>query len=151
MKTEPTEFSIHDFQEHPQCTAPWDGVRNYQARNYLKTMKPGDIVFIYHSNVKNRGIVGTATVVSKAVPDQTAHDPQSNYYDSRSTPENPRWVQIDFRLQTVFIEPLLLTTLKQQPELYDMPLLKRGQRLSVQPVSHHHAHIIFGLANIADN
>ncbi|WP_133128931.1 EVE domain-containing protein [Legionella nagasakiensis] len=135
MKSEPSCFSIDDLRKSPQQTTPWDGVRNYQARNFMRDMNLGDLVFFYHSNCNPPGIVGIAEVVSTAYPDYTAFDPNSEHPDANSTPEHPRWFMVDIRFKEKFPELISLTTLKHSPELEQMPLLRKGNRLSVMPVS----------------
>ncbi|UCZ55601.1 EVE domain-containing protein [Desulfurispirillum indicum] len=146
VKTEPHVFAIQDFLRMPDRVSGWDGVRNYQARNNLRSMSLGDEVFLYHSNVKERGIVGLATVVREAYPDETALDPGSASFDPRSDRANPRWYQVDLQLVEIFPRVLELGFLKTVPELASMVLLsKAGQRLSVQPVTGEEFRIIRGL------
>ncbi|KTD34521.1 EVE domain-containing protein [Legionella israelensis] len=136
MKSEPSCFSIDDLYHSPNQTTHWDGVRNYQARNFMKNdMKIGDQIFFYHSNCKPPGIVGIAEVSSEAYPDYTAFDPESDHPDSQSTPDNPRWFMVDIRFKEKFDEIIPLDELKKHEELADMPLVKKGNRLSVMPVS----------------
>ena len=136
MKTEPNTFSIDDLKNMPQQTEHWDGVRNYQARNMMRDeMKTGDRVFIYHSNCDVPGIVGVAEVVREGYPDHTSWDPDSNYYDPRSTPEQPRWFMVDVRFVEQFADTISLAELKEDPALADMPLVRKGNRLSIMPVS----------------
>ena len=100
MKTEPNTFGIDDLAAAPDGTEHWDGIRNYQARNMMRDeMQPGDKVFIYHSNCKVPGIVGLASIASKAYPDHTAWNPESKYYDPKTDPDNPRWLMVDVRYQ----------------------------------------------------
>jgi predicted RNA-binding protein with PUA-like domain len=135
VKTEPDVFSIQDLSHEPKRTTCWDGVRNYQARNFLRDqMKLGDRVLIYHSSTKPMAIVGVATIVRESYPDHTAFDSKDAHYDPESTPENPRWFMVDIRLDQTFPQPLTLETLREMPELKQMELLRRGSRLSVQPV-----------------
>jgi predicted RNA-binding protein with PUA-like domain len=135
LKTEPESFSIQDFAKAPQQTTCWDGVRNYQARNFLRDeMKLGDRVLLYHSSTEEPAIVGLATVVRESYPDHTAWDPNDSHYDAGSTMEEPRWMMVDIKLERIFKEPLPLTTLRGIPTLQDMELLRKGSRLSVQPV-----------------
>lgn len=135
MKSEPDQFSIHDLKHRPHQTEHWDGVRNYQARNFMRDdMKKGDQIFFYHSSCAQPGIYGIAEVCREAYPDFTAFDPTTPYYDPKSTPEAPRWFMVDVRFKTLWEKPVLLSELKQQPALKDMQLIKRG-RLSVQPVT----------------
>jgi len=136
MKSEPSCFSIDDLRQSPQQTTHWDGVRNYQARNFMqKEMKRGDQVFFYHSNCKPPGIIGIAEVCSEAYPDFTAFDPESDHPDPKSTPDNPRWFMVDIKFKEKFDEIIPLDELKKYKELEDMPLLRKGNRLSIMPVS----------------
>lgn len=136
MKTEPSVFSLQDLRESPNETAEWEGVRNYQARNLMRDeMSKGDRVLFYHSATKVPAIVGTAVIARKAYPDNTAWDPDSRYFDPKSGPENPRWVMVDIRFQQAFAQPLSLQELRENPVLKDMMLLRRGMRLSIQPVT----------------
>ncbi len=136
MKSEPACFSIDDLQQAPQQTTSWDGVRNYQARNFMRQdMRCGDQVFFYHSNCQPPGIVGVAEVVREAYPDHTAFDPESEHPDPKSTPEHPRWFMVDLRFRQKFERLITLEELKQHPGLSQMPLLRKGNRLSVLPVS----------------
>ena len=135
MKSEPTEVSIDDVLAAPAQTMPWFGIRNYQARNFMRdAMQVGDGVLFYHSSCPAPGIVGLAEVASSAYPDNTQFDPTSHYFDPKATPENPRWMMVDVRaLRAV---PLIaLPVLRADPELVDMPLLQRGNRLSITRVS----------------
>ena len=134
LKTEPTSFSIQDLAKAPKQTTCWDGVRNYQARNFLRDeMTVGDCVLFYHSG-DEPAIVGTAFVVKAAYPDPTAWDENDHHYDPASTPENPRWFMVDIKLDKVFSQPLPLAQLRKAPALKQMELLRKGSRLSVQPV-----------------
>lgn len=136
VKSEPSCFSIDDLYNSPKQTSPWDGVRNYQARNYLRDhMHIGDKVFFYHSNCNPPGIVGIAEVVSQAYPDYTAFDPLSDHPDDKSTPDNPRWFMVDVQFREKFSHLISLDSLKQYPQLAKMPLLRKGNRLSVLPVT----------------
>lgn len=136
MKSEPDCFSIDSLAQAPDQTSCWDGVRNYQARNFMRDqMQPGDGILFYHSNCKPPAIVGTAEVVSAAYPDYTAFDPESEHPDPTSTPENPRWFMVDVQFREKFNQPLSLDSLKQHPQLESMVLLRKGNRLSVLPVS----------------
>src|SRR5687767_8142698 len=135
LKTEPAEFSIEDLKRAPRQTTCWDGVRNYQARNFLRDeMKLGDEVLLYHSQADPPAIVGTAVVVREAYPDHTAWDPNDPHYDPKASPQNPTWQMVDIRLQEVFAAPLPLERLRQVAALAQMELLRKGSRLSVQPV-----------------
>ena len=136
MKSEPDAFSIDDLKNKPDETEHWDGVRNYQARNMMRDeMKVGDQVFFYHSNCKEPGIVGIAKVVKTAYPDFTAWDPESKYYDPKSSPDNPRWFMVDIKYVRKLARTITLNELKNHPELTDMPLVRRGNRLSIMPVT----------------
>jgi predicted RNA-binding protein with PUA-like domain len=135
FKAEPHIYGIEHLAAAPDKIGRWDGIRNYQARNFLRDQVAlKDEVFIYHSSCKQVGIVGTATVVKTAYPDPTQFDPESAYYDPKSTPENPRWVSVDIQLTRVFPRLIPLAELKAQPQLQDMVLIKQA-RLSTQPVT----------------
>lgn len=136
FKSEPEAFSIDDLARAPRQTTFWDGVRNYQARNLLRdTIQVGDGVLFYHSSTEPMAIVGRATVVKKGYPDHTAFDPKDPHFDPKSDPTNPTWYMVDIRLDEVFPQPLTRDRLQQTPALKEMVLLKRGSRLSVQPVT----------------
>lgn len=134
MKTEPSAFSIDDLERVGQ--EPWDGIRNYQARNYMRDeMRVGDRVLFYHSSTDTPAVVGTARVAREAYPDHTACDPDSRYFDPKSTPENPRWFMVDVAFESRFPVPLPLAELRGLPALAEMLLLRKGMRLSIQPVT----------------
>ncbi|WP_446424954.1 EVE domain-containing protein [Mailhella sp.] len=133
FKTEPGCFSLDDLIFSPDTTTSWDGVRNYQARNLMRSMQVGDLGFFYHSG-KNPAIVGLVEVVREAYPDHTAQDPKNQHYDEKATPDDPRWFMVDVKLVRAFDAPVTLQELKKHPELDGMELLRRGSRLSVQPV-----------------
>lgn len=134
MKSEPDVFSIDDLAR--KKTSLWDGVRNYQARNFMMNdMKPGDRVLFYHSNAEPPGIAGLAEVCSKAKPDPTALDKKSEYYDKSATPQNPRWFCVEVQFVRKFKNFISLEQLKSSKELEKMLVLKKGQRLSIQPVT----------------
>ena len=134
MKSEPDAFSIDDLAARPQQTEPWDGVRNYQARNIMRDeMKIGDRVLFYHSNAKPPGVIGEAEVVREGYPDHTAFDPQEKYFDPKSDPAKPRWFMVEIKLVRKFDRLVALNELKAEAKLQDMVLLNRS-RLSVQPV-----------------
>jgi len=135
MKSEPDVFGIDDLAARPGQTEHWDGVRNYQARNFMREMKTRDRVFFYHSNAQPPGIVGIAEVAREAYPDFTAWDPESKYFDPKSTPDNPRWFMVDVRFVRKFEHIVTLDELRANPKLTDMPLVRRGNRLSVMPVT----------------
>jgi predicted RNA-binding protein with PUA-like domain len=137
LKSEPGVFSIDDLAARSDQTEPWDGVRNYQARNLLRDrMHRGDQAFFYHSNTEIPGIVGIVKIVREGYPDDTAFDPEHKYYDPKSTPDNPRWYRVDVKLVRKFGRIITLAKLKAHAEhLEDLMLLKRGNRLSVMPVT----------------
>ena len=136
MKSEPDTFSLQDLKERPEQREPWDGVRNYQARNFMRDkMAVGDGVLFYHSNTKPPGIVGLAEVVSEAYPDPTAFDKKSKYYDEKSDPNNPRWFLVDVAFKEDFKQQVSLEAMKSMPELAEMKVLQKGNRLSITPVS----------------
>ena len=135
FKSEPSCFSIDDLKNMPNQTSPWDGIRNYQARNFMnRDMHIGDKAFFYHSSCTPPGIVGTMEVVRNAYPDDTAFDPASDHPDPKSTPDNPRWFMVDVRFQQQFSTMISLESLKQHPELDHMRLLQKGNRLSILPI-----------------
>lgn len=135
LKSEPDVYGIEHLAAEPGQTARWDGIRNYQARNFLRDrVKVGDKAFIYHSQCKTVGIAGTARVVKAAYPDPAQFNPDSPYYDPKATEDKPRWFAIDIALDEVFDGVIPLKRIKQQAELEEMVLLKQG-RLSVQPVT----------------
>ncbi len=136
MKSEPSEFGIDDLKNMPEQTEHWDGVRNYQARNMMRDqMKTGDQVFFYHSNCEEPGIVGTMEVVKEGYPDFLAFDPKDKHYDPKSDPEKPRWFMVDIRYIQKFPRTITLKELKLKPELEGLPLVRRGNRLSIMPVT----------------
>lgn len=135
FKAEPHIYGIEHLVAAPKKIGRWDGIRNYQARNFLRDQVAlGDEVFIYHSSCKNVGIVGTAVVVKSAYPDPTQFNPDSDYYDPKSTQENPRWVSVDIQVTSVFPRIIPLAEIKAQAELANMVLIKQS-RLSTQPVT----------------
>ena len=137
IKSEPESYGIDDLARDGKTM--WDGVRNYQSRNTMRDeMKVGDLVFYYHSNEKPPGIVGIAKVASEAYADPTQFDPHSRYFDPKATDEEPRWILVDFAFVTKFDEALPLDELKADPALEGMPLIRKGQRLSIQPVEAKH-------------
>jgi predicted RNA-binding protein with PUA-like domain len=145
MKSEPEVYSIEDFQRDK--TTFWDGVRNYQARNFMRdTMAPGDLVFFYHSNAEPAGIAGIAEVKAAGRPDESAFDKKSPLYDPDSDPAKPAWYGVDLKFVEKFPRVLALDELRRVKGLEKMALLQKGQRLSVQPVSAGEWKIITGLA-----
>ena len=147
MKSEPDVFGIEDLARRPDQTEPWDGVRNYQARNMMRDqMQKGDQVFFYHSNCKPPGIVGIAEVVRTGYPDYTAFEPTSKYHDPKSDPEKPRWYMVDVKFVRRLQRPITLDELKtHDDDLGDFPLLRKGNRLSVMPVTAEQWDYILGL------
>ncbi|MBT3584657.1 MAG: EVE domain-containing protein [Halobacteriovoraceae bacterium] len=144
MKTEPETFSIDDLKAVK--SEPWDGVRNYQARNFMRDdMKKGDKVLFYHSNCKVPGIVGIAEVSKEAYPDHTAFDKKSKYFDPKSKKESPRWMMVEVKFKKKFKETISLNFLKDVSGLDDMVLLRKGNRLSIMPVSEKEFKIITNL------
>lgn len=138
MKSEPDAFGIDHLAARPEQTEPWDGVRNYQARNMMRDdMKVGDLAFFYHSNCKEPGIVGIMEIVREGYPDGTAFDPGEKHYDPKSDPENPRWYMVDVRYVRHLARNISLAELKEHAAgpLQDMPLVRKGSRLSVMPVT----------------
>ncbi len=136
LKTEPSSFSIDDLAAAEDQTTYWDGVRNYQARNFLRDeFQVGDRVLYYHSACEEPAVVGTAIVVREGYPDHTAWDRRSDHYDAKSPAENPRWYMVDIRLEKKFPLPVTLAAIRQIDELAEMPLRRKGNRLSVQPVT----------------
>jgi predicted RNA-binding protein with PUA-like domain len=135
MKSEPDEFGIEDLIRSDKQTTTWSGVRNFQARNFMRDdMKLGDLAFFYHSSCPAPGVVGTMKVVKAAYPDPTQFDPASDYFDPKSKPDNPTWVAVDLQFVKQF--PLVsLEALRKEPKLAEMRLLQKGNRLSVLPVN----------------
>src|SRR5690606_20797466 len=130
LKSEPDCFSINDLAKSPKKTTFWDGVRNYQARNFMRDdFKQGDRILFYHSNAEPPGIAGTAKVVREAYPDHTAWDRNSDHYDPKSTPDSPIWVMVDIQLDEIFPELITLAELRGVKSLQKMELLRRGSRL----------------------
>jgi len=133
LKTEPSVFSFDDLLR--AGTTGWDGIRNYQARNFLRDqMKKGDGLLIYHSSAEPTAVVGTAEVVREGHPDPTQFDRKDDHYDPESRPEDPRWFQVEVRAVAKLPHPVTLERIKRTPALAGMNLLRRGNRLSVQPV-----------------
>lgn len=136
LKSEPNCFSIDDLAKRPKQTSPWDGVRNYQVRNMLRDeMKKGDLGFFYHSSCTPPGIAGIVEIVKEGYPDYTAWDLDSDHYDPKSTPDNPRWYMVDVKLIEKFPRLITLDEIKHQPKLKNMLINRKGNRLSITPVT----------------
>ncbi len=135
MKSEPSTFSIDDLIRSPNQITCWDGVRNYQARNFMRSMAVGDLVLFYHSNADPPAVVGIAEVVTTAYPDSTQFDKKDKHYDPESKPSKPRWDMVDIKYVRKFARALTLDELRKESKLIGMVLLKKGSRLSVQPVT----------------
>jgi predicted RNA-binding protein with PUA-like domain len=149
MKSEPETFSIDDLAASPRKTTHWDGVRNFQARNFMRDeMRRGDLAFFYHSNCAEPGIVGVVKVVKTGYPDFTAFDPSDKHYDPESDPAKPRWYMVDVQFQRKLRHPITLATLREHADrgLKGLALLRRGNRLSITPVSAAHWKFILALA-----
>ena len=145
MKSEPSVYSIDDLQRDGSTS--WEGVRNYQARNFMRDdMRVGDGVLFYHSNAKPMGIYGVAEVVREAYPDDTAFDPDSRYYDAKSDPAQPTWLMVDVGYVRTFKTPITLAALKEIPGLEEMMVIRKGSRLSVQPVTPQEWDVILRIA-----
>lgn len=145
MKTEPDTFGLEHLKKRARQTEHWDGVRNFQARNFLRAMAVGDQAFFYHSSTAVPAIVAIVDIVRAAYPDPSAWDRNSAYYDPRSTPEKTIWSMVDVRLARALKRPIALTELRTHEALADMRLLARGNRLSVMPVEPGHWKFILSL------
>lgn len=136
MKSEPDVFSFEDLKACIKQTEPWDGIRNYQARNYMRDdMQIGDLILFYHSNTNPPGVAGIAEVASKPYPDPTAFDKKSKYFDPKSDPKNPRWILVDVSFKADIARQVSLEEMKSMPELVNMRALQRGNRLSIMPTT----------------
>ena len=146
MKSEPEEFSIDDLRARPARTEPWDGVRNYQARNMMRDeMRKGDLVFFYHSNCETPGIAGIAKIAREGHPDPTAFDPEDKHYDPKSDPQNPRWFLVDVKFVRKLKRLIPLSEIKSKRALESLALVRRGNRLSIMPVTKKQWEFISGL------
>ena len=144
MKSEPNDYSIDDLERDKM--EPWDGIRNYQARNMIRDdMKIGDQAFFYHSSCKVPSVVGIMQIASDAYPDPTQFDPKNNHYDAKSPEDSPRWLLVDVKFERKMKRPITLKELKEHPTLNDFRLNQRGNRLSIFPVSEDHWNLILGL------
>ena len=144
MKSEPSVYSIADLAREKETY--WDGVRNYQARNYMRAMRLGDEAFFYHSNCPIPGIAGIMEIVKTAYPDHTAFDPEDLHYDPKSHPDRPRWEMVDVAFVRAFPEVVSLARLRGEPALQAMPILRRGNRLSITPVTPEEWGVILDMA-----
>lgn len=147
MKSEPDELSITDLAE--LGTTRWDGVRNYQARNFLRAMAAGDEFFFYHSSCPEPGIAGVGKIVAADYPDPTALDPQSHYFDAKASADKNPWSSVDVAHAQTFSKVLSLAHLKQQEGLAELPLVQKGSRLSVMPVTAEQWAVVMGLVPVA--
>ena len=139
LKTEPDVFSFEDLKKRRGQTEPWNGVRNYQVRNFMRDeMKPGDLGFFYHSSCPQPGIAGIVRIVSEAYPDPTQFDPKSEYFDAGSKKDAPRWLMMDVKWEADLKRFVSLEEMKADPNLADMVVLRRGNRLSIMPVEKVH-------------
>ena len=147
FKSEPETFSIDDLRSRPKQTEHWDGVRNYQARNFMRdAMQVGDHAFFYHSNCATPGIVGTMEIVKSGYPDFTAWDPTSDHFDPASSAAKPRWFMVDVRFIKKFDRIISLEEIKHHPLLENMLVARRGNRLSITPVAQAEWEVILQLA-----
>jgi predicted RNA-binding protein with PUA-like domain len=136
FKSEPSEFSLNDLKDIKNQTTFWDGVRNYQARNFLRDeIKKGDGVLFYQSSTEPLAIVGYCEVAKEGYADHTQFDPKNDHYDEKADPKNPTWFMVDIKLVKEFKKPVTLDEIKANPKLKSMKLIQRGQRLSIQPVT----------------
>lgn len=148
MKSEPDVFSFQDLKKRPKQTEPWNGVRNYQARNFMRDeMKVGDLVLFYHSSCEVPGVAGIAKVSSHPYPDSTQFEKKSEYYDPKATPENPRWFLVDVTFEKDLKHHVSLEELKKHKELEHMRLMQKGNRLSILPVTPEEFKFIVKLGN----
>lgn len=147
MKSEPDVYSIETLEKDK--TTWWEGVRNYQARNFMmKEMKVGDVVLFYHSNAEPPGVAGLARIAAEAAPDQTQFDKKSEYFDAKASKEKPQWFCVQVEYVKKFKNLVSLEELRREPSLTDMLVLKKGQRLSVQPVDKKHFEIVKELGGL---
>jgi predicted RNA-binding protein with PUA-like domain len=136
FKSEPSEFSWEDLKKSKNQTTCWDGIRNYQARNFLRDeIKKGDGVLFYQSSTEPLAVVGSCEVVKEGYPDHTQFDKRNEHYDAKADPKNPTWFMVDIKLVKEFNKPVTLESIKVNPKLKSMRLIQRGQRLSIQPVT----------------
>ena len=135
VKSEPEVFSLNDLKQSKNQTTYWDGVRNYQARNFLRDeLKKGDQVLFYHSGSENLAVMGICEVVKEGYPDHTQFEPDNDHYDPKADPKNPTWIMVDIKFVNEFKNPVTLEAIRANPKLKNMRLIQRGNRLSVMPV-----------------
>jgi len=151
LKTEPDVYSFADLMAAPEQTTLWEGVRNYGARNALREMQRGDRVLVYHSSTRPAGVAGTAEVVQEHLPDETQFDARSPYFDAQATPDAPRWDAVGVRAVRALPHFVSLSELRGQPELKDLKLLQRGNRLSVMPLTGSEYRVIVRLGGLAED
>ncbi len=150
FKSEPSAYSFNDLLNEENRTAEWDGVRNYQARNFMRDdMKVGDKVLFYHSSAKPTAVVGTARIAKEAYPDATAWDPNDKHYDPKSSPGETVWMVVEIQAEAPLPNPVTLADVKANPRLKDMLLIRKGQRLSIQPVTKEEYDEIVAMGNSA--
>lgn len=148
FKSEPSCFSFQDLLARPNASEHWDGVRNFQARNFLRDeIQPGDRVLFYHSSIPEPAVVGLCTVVRGGYPDHTALDPSSDHFDPKATADRPIWYMVDVRADQPLPQPVPLAVIRQHPLLRDMPLVNRS-RLSIQPLTDVHYRILLQLGGL---
>lgn len=152
MKSEPDEFSIEDLKNRPRQTEGWDGVRNYQARNFMRDdMREGDLAFFYHSNTKVPGVVGIMRISREGYPDETAFDPKDPHYDPKSDRDKPRWYRVDVTYERELERVIPLSEIKDHAdELDGLPLVRKGNRLSVMPIDKKHWNFILGMEHAGE-
>lgn len=150
MKSEPDEFGIEDLKNRPDQTEGWDGVRNYQARNFMRDeMREGDLAFFYHSNTRVPGVVGIMRISREGYPDDTAFNPDDPHYDPKSDPDKPRWYRVDVTFERELDRVIPLTEIKDHAdELDGLPLVRKGNRLSVMPIDKEHWDFILGMESV---
>lgn len=149
LKSEPDVFSFDDLKTRPRKTEPWNGVRNYQVRNFMRDdMMPGDLGLFYHSSCPEPGVAGVVTIASEGKPDPTALDPKSEYFDPKSDPDHPRWLLVDVTWQADLNRFVSLADLRAEPKLADLLILRRGNRLSITPVEKAHFEAICRLGGV---
>jgi len=148
FKSEPSCFSFQDLQTRPNATEHWDGVRNFQARNFLRDeIKAGDQVLFYHSSIPEPAIVGLCSVVRPGYPDHTALDPSADHFDPKASPDKPIWYMVDIQADRPLPQPVLLATIRQHPLLLEIPLVNRS-RLSIQPLTEDQFRILLKLGGL---